>query len=216
MQQLPNPMANMYRTQLEAARHFADAIFNGTEKLDRLVLEATHQAVIEQFNLAQAIAGGRDPASAGINVAGSFLQRNSDQGVNYQAEMIRVMAEMQTEIGKSMQEYMEQMSSQASGAATQSTQAAQQVQTASGGADTMANPMASMLGMWESAFRDATAMATRNMSTARENMERAADAGGSFARTATRGAEQATEGAAESVRKAGEAAENATTSRRKQ
>lgn len=211
MQQLPIPMANLVRTQLEASRRFADVLFTGTEKMERLVLDATRRAVAEQFNMAQAIAAGRDATSAGVNMAGSFLQRGSDEGVNYQAEMIRVMAEMQTEIGKSMQEYLEQIGTQASGVATQTAEQAQ----AAGAGDPMANPVASMLNMWESAFKEASAVAARNMSAARSSMERAADAGAGIARTASRSAEQATETGAESVRKAGEAAEGASGSRRK-
>lgn len=204
MQQIPNPMANLYQTQLEASRRFADAVFSGTEKLDRLVLEATHRAVSDQLSMAQAMASGRSPAESGF--AGNFMQRNSDEAVNYQAEFMRVVAEMQTEIGKSMQEYIERIGSQAASVQDRTAQTAQVAAPAAG--EALYNPMTSMLSMWESAFKEATAMATRNMTTARSNVERAAESAGGYTRGAARAAEQAAEGAVETTRKtAAEASE---------
>jgi hypothetical protein len=213
MQQILNPMAHLYQTQLEASRRFADAIFSGTEKLDRLVLEATHRAVNDQLNMATAMANGQD-AAGGMDLARTLMQQNSNGAVNYQAEIVRVVAEMQTEIGKSMQEYIEQTSTQAANVpsrAVQSTQAA-----APGAADSMINPMTNMLSMWENAFKQATGMATRNMAAARSNMDRAAESAEGHTRDTTRAAEQAAEGAAETTRRAAsEASQGGSSSRRK-
>jgi hypothetical protein len=213
MQQILNPMAHLYQTQLEASRRFADAIFSGTEKLDRLVLEATHRAVNDQLNMATAMATGQD-AAGGIDLARTLMQQNSNDAVNYQAQIVRAVAEMQTEIGKSMQEYIEQMGAQAANApsrAEQSTQAA-----APGAADSMINPMTNMLSMWENAFKQATAMATRNMAAARSNTDRAAESAEGYTRDTTRAAGQAAEGAAETTRRAAsEASQGGSSSRRK-
>jgi hypothetical protein len=213
MQQILNPMAHLYQTQLEASRRFADAIFSGTEKLDRLVLEATHRAVNDQLNMATAMATGQD-AAGGMDLARTLMQQNSNDAVNYQAQIVRAVAEMQTEIGKSMQEYIEQMGAQAANApsrAEQSTQAA-----APGAADSMINPMTNMLSMWENAFKQATAMATRNMAAARSNTDRAAESAEGYTRDTTRAAGQAAEGAAETTRRAAsEASQGGSSSRRK-
>lgn len=176
MQQIPNPMANLYQAQLEVSRRFTDAMFEGAEKLDQLVLKAAHHAVSEQMRLAQVLAGGMNPADPGL--AENLVRRSSGEAMNYQAEIMRVVAEMQTEFGKSMQGYIEQVASQPSRAPGRGTESATSTPTGAGGA--VPNPMTSMLSMWETAFKEATAMATRNMAAARSNVQRTADMAGAF------------------------------------
>lgn len=228
MQQVSNPVANIYQTQLEASRRFADAVFSGTERLDRTLIEATHQAITDQLNFAQAIASGSDLRTAAPNLASGFFQSKSDGTANYQAEIIRIFAEMQAEIGKSMQQYMEHIGTQAASVPTQAVQSVQQASS-----DTQYNPMTSMFSVWESAFREATSMAAKSMEAARANAERAMDTAGNFTRSAsrstesaaehaggyarstTRAAEGATEGAAEATRKAASEAEEGKGTRRR-
>lgn len=213
MQQIPNPMANLYQTQLQASRRVADAFFSGTEQLDRLVLEATHRAVSDQLSIATAMAnGGQDP-STGANLASTLMQRNSEGAVNYQAEIVRVVAEMQTEIGKSVQECIEQISSQTANLPTRAVESGQGA--TSGAMESMANPMAGMVSMWENAFRQATELATRNMAAARSNMDRAAESAETYTRGATRAAGRAAEGGAEAARKAANEASDGSNPRRK-
>ncbi|HEY4542801.1 MAG TPA: phasin family protein [Noviherbaspirillum sp.] len=200
------PIANLYQSQLEASRRLADAFFTGTEKLDRLVLEATHRAVSDQLDLARSMASGNE--GGGANFANVLLQRNSNGAVNYQAEIIRVIAEMQGEMGKSIQQYIEDISTQTTGQ-TEGGESAAGATSAD-----MTNPMMNMFSMWESAFRDATSMASRSMNAARDNMGRAAESAAGYTRSAMRAGEQAAEGAADAVRRTGEAAESTSTGRR--
>ncbi|MEN3364353.1 MAG: hypothetical protein V7606_1627, partial [Burkholderiales bacterium] len=51
MQTVLNPLVNVYQTQLEASRRFADAVFSGTEKIDRIVLDAVHRIFNQQLTL---------------------------------------------------------------------------------------------------------------------------------------------------------------------
>lgn len=211
MQQIPNPMANLYQSQLQASRRFADAVFNGTEKLDRIVLEATHRAVNDQLALAQAVAAGQTPADAGLT--SSFMRRNSGEAVNYQAEIMRVVAEMQSEIGRSMQEYIEQVGSQAASAPQQATTMSR-ASTGATGAMTTYNPMTTMFSFWENAFKEATAMAARNMEAVRSTARTATESVGSASRSTTRAAAHAANGATDAARKAAEGGNGAGSRRR--
>lgn len=206
MHQNPNPMANLYQSQLQASRRVADAVFNGTEKLDRLVLEATHRVVNDQLAMAQAVASGQNPADAGL--ASSVMQRNSGEVVNYQSEIIRVVAEMQNEIGKSMQEYIEQVGTQAASAQQQAGKAS----GASAGATSQSayNPMTTLFSFWGTAFKEATALAARNMEAART----AAQSANESARSTARAAAHTADGMAEAARKAAEGGNGAGSRRR--
>jgi ElaB/YqjD/DUF883 family membrane-anchored ribosome-binding protein len=161
MQNALNPMVNMYHTQLEASRRFADAIFAGTEKMDRVFIGATHRIFNDQLNLVQAMANMRDPRAAASTLQSGLLSRAPDDSVNYQKEIMRIFAEMQSEIGRSMQ---------AAGNAGGPVRAAQQQAN-----DAMLNPMTSMFSVWESAFKEVAALARKNMTAARSSMDETAN-----------------------------------------
>jgi hypothetical protein len=167
MQNMQNSIVNMYQNQLEASRQFADAIFSGTEKIDRVVIDATHRAFTEQLQYAQALAGARDQRTL-ANLP-SILPR-PENAVNYQKEILQVFAEMQSDIGQSIQRYVEQIGSTASGTASRGAEAAQR------SADSAINPMTGMLSVWESAFKEVAALANRNMQAARSSFENVAGA----------------------------------------
>jgi ElaB/YqjD/DUF883 family membrane-anchored ribosome-binding protein len=170
MQNALNPMVNMYHTQLEASRRFADAIFAGTEKMDRVFIGATHRIFNDQLNLVQAMANMRDPRAAASTLQSGLLSRAPDDSVNYQKEIMRIFAEMQSEIGRSMQDCLEQLGTQAAGNAGGPVRAAQQQAN-----DAMLNPMTSMFSVWESAFKEVAALARKNMTAARSSMDETAN-----------------------------------------
>lgn len=169
MQNAFSPFLNMYHTQLEASRRFADAIFSGTEKIDRAMIGATHHVFNEQLKLAEVMSSVRDPRSIGSALQSGLLSRNPDEAVNYQQEIMRIYVEMQSDIGKSLQTYIEQLGTQASTGTAQPLEAAQGRM-----ANTAFSPMASMFSVWESAFKEVAALAKKNMSTAQSVVEDAA------------------------------------------
>jgi len=57
-----NPVVDMVQCQLDATIQLADVVFSGTEKIDRAVLDVTHQTVDSQLKLVRAIAKMRDPS----------------------------------------------------------------------------------------------------------------------------------------------------------
>lgn len=169
MQKMLSPVANMYQNQLEASRQFADAFFTGAEKIDHLMLEASHRALIEQLRFAQSLVAVRDAQGAASAQAKYFSQR-PERAMDYQREMIRVFTEVQSELGKSMRNYMEQLGG---GAMTEFATALEP----EGRADQpVFTPMSGMFSAWQSAMREAAAVANRNMETARNTFENAAHA----------------------------------------
>lgn len=173
MQTAMNPIADMYQTQLEASRRLADVVFAGTERMDRVMIEATHRAVTDQLNFAQAVASVRDPNGV-ANLQTTFMSRRPDTAVNYQREIVQIFADIQNEIGKSMQYYMEQFGA----TMTTSVPATSLRNGQSEGQDSgrTFNPVTGIFSVWETAFREVASMANRNMATARSSFENAASA----------------------------------------
>ena len=160
-----NPMADLYHSQLEASRRFADVLFSGTERIDHVVLEATHRAFTAQVNLAHAAVSMRDPKEL-ATIQSTLLAQRPDNAVNFQKELVRVFAEIQNEMSKSMKDYLEKFGSNMTRSATGPMKNAQDKAT-----DTVFNPMTGMFSMWESAFREVATMTNKNLSTARSVAE---------------------------------------------
>lgn len=164
-----NPVADLMRFQLDASIELADAVFNGTEKIDRAMLDVTHHAVDGQLKLARAVADMRDPdklADLQVSIAG-----RPERTMRCQQEIMAALVEMQAEFGKSIRHYMEQMSQTA---AEQADEATERLSTGTQEAATSAaNPFTGMLSVWEQAFREASRLANQNMLVARNSMESA-------------------------------------------
>lgn len=163
MQNMTNPFMGMYQTQIEASRRFLDTIFSTTEKLDQVVRGAAQRAVNEQLNFAEAVTQAKDAASIGTTWQSGMASRNSDQAVNYQRELIRIIVEMQSELGKGAQDYVEQLRNQASSGFKPQVEASAAQAAA---ANVMPNPMTSLFSAWQDAFKQAGSLAQRNLSAA--------------------------------------------------
>lgn len=174
MQNMYNPMANMYQSQLEASRRLADAFFNGAEKIDHVLLTASHRAWTDQLRFIQSLVAVRDPQGA-ADVQAKFFSQRPDRAMNYQRELMKVFTEVQSEIGKSMRSYVEHLGSGVAPdfAAAMAPDDATEQETYN---PIAANPLTGMFTAWQSAFRDAASAANRNMETARTTFENAASA----------------------------------------
>jgi hypothetical protein len=169
-----NPIADMYQTQLEVTRQFADTLFSGTEKIDHVIINATHRALTEQLRLAQALAAVRDPR--GLASLQSMLVPHPENAANCQREVLQVFAEMQAEIGKSMQQFIEQLGSNAANSTAKRLGVAREQLNGA-----PFDPITGMLSVWESAFREATAFTNKNIIAAAATMEDAANAAATVA-----------------------------------
>lgn len=201
MQNVLNPLISMYQSQLDVSRKCADAVFSGTEKIDRMLIGATHRVFTEQLNFAQAITTVRDPKSIGNVLQSGFMPRTPDEAVNYQREIIRIFSDMQNEIGRSFQEYVEQIGGQAAHTATRPLEATQERTN-----DAVFNPMTSMFSVWESAFKDVAALAKKNMTVARSSVDDVASmarqTSTNYADVTAAGTQQAAESAAGAAKSA--------------
>lgn len=170
--QQQNPLADAVQVQLETSMQLTDAVFSGTEKIERAMRDATHQAVDGQLTMARAVAGIHNPTEM-VDVRQSLATR-PESVMKCQQQIMLAFAEMQNDISKSIQHYMERFSPVA---IVRPNEAAQTMDTASQKAsNAFFNPVSSMLSVWESAFREAAQLANRNMMAARTTMESAANA----------------------------------------
>ena len=175
-----NPMVDIVQYQLDTSIHLADAVFSGTEKIDRAMLDVTHHAVEGQLKFARAITDMRDPDKlAELQVA---IAARPEKAMHCQQQIMAAMVEIQAEFSKSIRSYIERMGT---AAASQTEEAAQQVNAGTTQTQTaMTHPFTSMLSVWEQAFREATRLASQNVAAARSNVENAAHvAGEALART---------------------------------
>ena len=76
---------------------------------------------------------------------------------------------MQNELGRSLQDYVEQLGTNAATSAAAPLEAAQEQAN-----DAVFNPMTSMFSVWESAFKEVAALAKKNMMAARSAVDEAA------------------------------------------
>lgn len=170
--QQPNPVVDIMQYQLEASIHLADAMFSGTEKIDRAMLNVTHQAVDGQLKLARAVADMRDPAKlADLQVA---IAGRPEKAMQCQQQIMAALVEIQAEFGKSLRDYMDRLSHTA--AAQAGTTSEQATGLGQGASDAMLNPFTGMMSVWEQAFREASRLANQNMVVVRSGVESAANA----------------------------------------
>ena len=167
-----NPVVDMMQYQLDASIHLADAVFSGTEKIDRAMLDVTHHAVDGQLKLVRAVADMRDPAKlADLQVA---IAARPEKTMHCHQQILAALVEMQAEFGKSVRNYMDRLSQSA---AEQAGEAGEQIAAgATGQSDAMLNPFTGMMSVWEQAFREASRMANQNMLLARSGVESATNA----------------------------------------
>ncbi len=166
-----NPMMDIMHYQLEASIHLADAVFSGTEKIDRAMLDVTHQAVDGHLKLARAVADIRDPtklADLQVSIAG-----RPEKTIHCQQQIMAALVEIQAEIGKSVRDYMDRLSQTAVGGVVDISEQASAAQEPS---DAMLSPFTGMMSVWEQAFREASRMASQNMIAAHSSVESAANA----------------------------------------
>jgi len=209
MQTALNPILDMYRTQLEASRRLADVVFDGTQRMDRVMIDTAHRAITEQLTFVQAVSSARDPASV-ADLQATYMSRRPDNAMNCQRELFRVFVEIQSEIGKSAQYYVEQWAA----ALVAGTAAVPSAGARSGAADGTGDVASGMFSLWQAAMRDATDLAGRGMAAASAGLGNAASvAADAVQRTVEQGAAAATQAAdsaagapAAAARAAGEAA----------
>lgn len=166
-----NPMVDMVHYQLEASMHLAEAVFSSTEKIDRAMLDVTHQVVDGQLKLARAVTDMRDPARmAELQVS---LASRPEKAMHCQQQIMSALVEIQAEFRRSIRDYLERFAQNAahqSGASLEQAETISRTEHMPGAA---LNPFTSMLSMWEEAFKEAGKLASQNMMAASSSLENA-------------------------------------------
>ncbi|MDB5856012.1 MAG: phasin family protein [Herminiimonas sp.] len=165
-----SPISDLVNNQLEISRQCADAVFAGTERIDRVMRGATHRVMADQFQLAKALATMSDPRGF-IELQSGMLNR-PDNVAHYAQEVMQAVGEMQSDISHSMQRYVEQLREQANAQALLRARGTTQAETPE---PRQFNPLSGMFSMWQAAMKEVAAMANQNLQTARSGMEAAAE-----------------------------------------
>ena len=166
-----NPLVNIIQHQLDASMRLADAVFLGKGKIDRVILDATHQAVENNLQMARALTEVQDPSQ--FKDLQTKLAFHPEKNMHYQQEILSAVAEIQAEMGKSVQNYMERFGQNASGKLSEGAQTYANKES-SHQENGLFNPMASMFSVWERAFRDVTSLTNKNLATAQKSAENGA------------------------------------------
>jgi hypothetical protein len=166
-----NPLVNMVQHQLDASMRLADAVFLGKGKIDRVILDATHQAVENNLQMARALTEVQDPSQ--FKDLQTKLAFHPEKNMHYQQEILSAVADIQAEIGKSVQNYMERFGQGASGKLSDGVQTYANKESGNQ-SQGMFNPVTSMFSVWERAFRDVTSLTNKNLSTANKAAENGA------------------------------------------
>lgn len=163
-----NPLVNIVQNQLDASMRLADAVFIGKGKIDQVILDATHQAVENNLQMVRAMTEVQDPSQ--LKNLQNKLAFHPEKNMHYQQEILSAVAEIQAEIGKSVQSYMERFGQNAAGKLSDVAQKyaeKEPVQAENG----LFNPVTSMLSVWERTFRDITSLTNKNLATANKAAE---------------------------------------------
>lgn len=166
-----NPLVDMVQHQIDASMRLADVVFLGKGKIDRVILDATHQAVENNLQMARAITEVQDPSQ--LKELQSKLAFHPEKNMQYQQQILSVVAEIQAEMGKSVQNYMERFGQSASNKISDAAQKYGDKESSQQENGTF-NPVTSMFSMWERAFRDVTSLTNKNLATANKSAENSA------------------------------------------
>jgi phasin family protein len=159
---MQNPAASMmqsYQQQLDASRHIAEAVFDGTDRIEHLMIDTTRKAFDEQMKFYQALAATRDPQGiAALQTA--FFSHTPEQMTKVQQELMKIVVDAQHQIASTMEQYKIGLNGGLSQPMNEAMSAFNQ-STVSGSPAT--NALTNVYSMWDKAFKDTFAMANRTM-----------------------------------------------------
>ena len=177
MPDLLTPLSDLCQTQLDTSRRMNDAVFSSTGKLDRILLDFTYRAFDDQLRLAQATGNTRD-LQVLATLQATFWSAKPDQVQSLQKEFMRILAEMQNELGRVSQAFIEQFSAISLRAVPASLS---QSGAAPNRTSSASMPFAPMISAWQTAMQGVAQLARRTMAS----MQQVSKATGSAVRSGT-------------------------------
>jgi phasin family protein len=160
MQNPATSMMQSYQHQIDASRHIAEAVFDGTDRIEHLMIESAKKAFDEQMKFYQALAAARDPQGLAA-LQSAFFSHTPEQMSKVQQELVKIVADAQHQIASTMEQYkaglngnMQSSMGDAMSAFSQSSNDAPAT-----------NALTSVYSMWDKAFKESFAMANRTMAS---------------------------------------------------
>lgn len=94
-----------YQQQIEATREVSEALFEGTSRLENVLLEQTRKAFEEQLKFFQATAAVRDPQGLAA-IHSAFFSHSPEDLIKSQRKILDVIVEIQSKICDAMGKHM--------------------------------------------------------------------------------------------------------------
>ncbi|MGL5002829.1 MAG: phasin family protein, partial [Casimicrobium sp.] len=113
MQNPATSMMQSYQHQLDASRHIGDAVFDGADRIEHLMIDTTRKAFDEQMKFYQALAAARDPQGIAALQA-AFFSHTPEQMTKVQQELMQIVADAQHKIVGTMEQYKTTLNGSAS------------------------------------------------------------------------------------------------------
>lgn len=99
-----NPL-DMYKDQITAMRETTEAFFEGSARIETLLVEQTRKLLDDQMKFVQATAAIRDPQGlAALYTA--FFARTPDDLIKVQQQIVGAISDTQARIGETMNKHM--------------------------------------------------------------------------------------------------------------
>ncbi len=170
MQAIANPMLDVQRRQIDASRQMAEVVFDGTDRIEHLMLETTRKAFDEQMKFLQALTAVRDPQGFAA-LQSTFFSRTPDQMVKVQQELMRIVSEAQEQLKGTMGEYASVFNGAGMPVAMPIAMAPETTEALTGN-----GALTSMYSVWDKAFKDVIAMANRTVEAVQSSAQNGAQA----------------------------------------
>jgi phasin family protein len=152
MQANTHPILDSYQHQIDASRHIAEVVFDGADRMEHLLLDATRKAVDERMRFYQTLAAARDPQGIAA-LQTEFLSHTPEKLLKVQQEVMKIVTESQAQISKSLP-WGGNGSGAGAGAESSYAQAPSPLEG-----------LTNMYAMWDKAFKNTVAMATNTMTS---------------------------------------------------
>jgi phasin family protein len=161
MQNPATSMIDSYQKQIDASRHIAEAVFDGTDRIEHLMIDTTRKAFDEQMKFYQALAAVRDPQGIAA-LQSAFFSHTPEQMTKVQQELMKIVTDAQHQITSTMDRYKTTLNGGMTSPMHEATSAFSQ---SSGNGSPVGSALTSIYSMWDKAFKESFAMANRTMAT---------------------------------------------------
>jgi phasin family protein len=161
MQNTAGSMIQSLQHQVDASRHITDVVFDGTTRVEHLMIETTRKALDEQMKFYQALAATRDPQGLAA-LQTEFISRSPEQMSKVQQELMKIVVDAQHQIADKMEQYKVKLNGGMSPPKNEAVPVFNQLPNGL----SATSAITSVYSLWENAFKESVAMANRTMAAA--------------------------------------------------